>query len=33
MQEIAIHRIRDGKIVEQWTTGGIVDVQHLDASP
>lgn len=33
MQEIAVHRIRDGKIVEQWTSGGIIDVRHLDASP
>jgi predicted SnoaL-like aldol condensation-catalyzing enzyme len=33
LQEIAIHRIRDGKIVEQWTVEGLLDVRHLDASP
>jgi predicted SnoaL-like aldol condensation-catalyzing enzyme len=32
LQEIAIHRIRDGKIVEQWTVEGLMDVRHLDAS-
>jgi steroid delta-isomerase-like uncharacterized protein len=29
MQEIAIHRIRDGRIVEQWTVGGIQSIRHL----
>jgi steroid delta-isomerase-like uncharacterized protein len=33
MQEIAVHRIRDGKIVEQWTVGGLLSIRHLDASP
>ena len=27
LQEIAIHRIRDGKIVEQWTVEGVMDVR------
>lgn len=28
-EEIAIHRIRDGKIVEQWTAGGVLDMQPV----
>ena len=31
LQEIAIHRVRDGKIVEQWTVEGVMDVRPLDA--
>jgi predicted SnoaL-like aldol condensation-catalyzing enzyme len=27
LQEIAIHRIRDGKIAEQWTVEGVMDVK------
>lgn len=30
MQEIAIHRIQAGKIVEQWTVGAPPDIRHLD---
>ena len=33
-REIAIHRIRDGKIVEQWAAGGVLDVHPVaEASP
>jgi predicted SnoaL-like aldol condensation-catalyzing enzyme len=31
LQEIAIHRIRDGKIVEQWTVEGVMDVKVSSA--
>jgi steroid delta-isomerase-like uncharacterized protein len=31
LQEIAVHRIRDGKIVEQWTVEGVMDVRPLAA--
>jgi predicted ester cyclase len=31
MQEIAIHRIRNGKIAEQWTVGAVPSIRHLDA--
>jgi ketosteroid isomerase-like protein len=33
MREIAIHRIRGGKIVEQWNVEGLLDVRPLDAVP
>jgi predicted SnoaL-like aldol condensation-catalyzing enzyme len=33
MREIAIHRISHGKIVEQWTVGGLLRIQHLVDSP
>jgi len=33
MREIAIHRIRDGQIVEQWTVEGLLDVRPVDAAP
>jgi predicted SnoaL-like aldol condensation-catalyzing enzyme len=32
MHEMAIHRVVDGKIVEQWTVGGVPNVRHLDAA-
>ena len=31
LQEIAVHRVRDGKIVEQWTVEGVMDVRPVDA--
>ena len=33
MREFAIHRIRDGKIVEQWTAGGILDIRPIPDPP
>jgi predicted SnoaL-like aldol condensation-catalyzing enzyme len=30
LQEMAVHRIRDGRIAEQWTVEGVVDVRYLD---
>jgi predicted SnoaL-like aldol condensation-catalyzing enzyme len=33
LQEVAIHRIRDGKIAEQWTVEGVLDVRYLDGKP
>ena len=33
MREIAIHRIRDGKIVEQWSVEGQLDERPVDAVP
>ncbi len=32
MHEIAIHRIRDGQVVEQWTVGSVPTIRHLDGA-
>ena len=33
LQEMAVHRIHDGKIAEQWTVEGVMDVRYLDGGP